>query len=1054
MKLIAKLKIAFLKMGFVLAGVIFLQTIAVSQQVVNRGMEDEHIRITLMDFSYFERMLIVSELNVLTGDKVVASDETGIIYIYPVERNMNQLEDVVFGIVSKACALENELDKDAQTQMILELSSRHGDWLEPYALTGQRETENDSCHTSLPFCTGTIYTFPAGVNTQAQIGPQYGCLSTKPNPAWYHLKILDPGPLQIFISSSPSRDIDYCLWGPYQDPITPCPMTATPGGLTSNKIVSCSYSAAHTETVNIPNGQTGEYYILVITNYSNQPCNITFQKSGGTGTTDCTILPPPATSNSPVCTGGTIQLSASTVPGASYNWSGPAGFISNQQNPSINNATYSNAGIYSLTITYNGITSEPTDTEVFVYDPPTATLSGSTSICEGDSTQLTVTTTSVGPYRIAVSSSQGGIPMVYNFFQPSFKFWVKPTSTTTYTLTSVQNNACQGQVFGEAVVTVRPKPATAFSTSNLCSQQQTQFTDETTVPVGGISSWDWNFGDGGTSNLQHPQHNYSNAGFYNVSLKVVGNNGCEKTLVKPVSINPTPSVDAGPDKTIAYGTNVQLDGSASGGSGSHSYQWVPADKVDNPTILKPNTVLLASTTDFTLTATDNQNGCKKSDMVKVNITGGPLAGVILAEPNEICHGSSTHLNAMISGGSGNYTYTWSSTPAGFNSNLEDVTVSPTQNTTYHLSVFDGFNTIQVEVMVKVNPLPIPNAGSNQTIPHGTSTTLESSVSGGTPSYSIEWSPANLVLAPTMPITPTVNLYESQNFTMKVTDSKGCVAVGNMTVTIEGGALQVNPKADVPVICRNSSTKIRAVPGGGSGNYQSYSWTSNPPGFTSNEAEPVVSPATTTTYTVTVFDGYNSIEGSVVVTVNQLPQISLIPENDYRVLKISPTEIGVCVYDTVYLDAGNPGSTYLWNNGSAEQIIAIQTSGISFDYQEFQVKVTNPETNCENTAVLTALFTFQYCSYGIDDKEADNRFRIYPNPSADGMFHYQIEGVKGDVVLEVYTAHGKLVDSEIISIASGSNYKSSLKLNRLSPGIYYLKLTGNETQILRKLVIQK
>jgi hypothetical protein len=81
-----------------------------------------------------------------------------------------------------------------------------------------------------------------------------------------------------------------------------------------------------TETANIPNGQTGQYYILVITNFSNQPCDITFQQSGGTGSTDCTILPPPATNNSPVCVGEMIQLNAATVIGAQYQWTGPNGF--------------------------------------------------------------------------------------------------------------------------------------------------------------------------------------------------------------------------------------------------------------------------------------------------------------------------------------------------------------------------------------------------------------------------------------------------------------------------------------------------------------------------------------------------------------------------------------------------------------------------------------------------------------------------------------------------------------------------------------------------------
>jgi hypothetical protein len=344
MKTIAKLKVTLTKTGMLLAGLfIFLNSVN-AQQVINRGAEDQYLRIDLMDYSYFERMVMVSEFHSLTDAKVVISEETGIVYIYPLVNSFNRIESAVSGIMGNACTLDKELDKDAQTAMILRLGSKHGEWLEYYALTGQRDTENDSCHKSMPFCTGTIYTFPAGTNTQAQAGPNYNCLTTRPNPAWYHLKIENPGPIGIFMYSTPSRDIDFCLWGPFTDPITPCPMTNTNGGLTGNKVVDCSYLPAHTETANIPNGQTGEYYILIITNFSNQPCDITFQQQSGSGTTDCTILPPPATSNSPVCVGGTLQLNAASVPGAAYQWTGPAGFISNQQNPTINGITHNNGG--------------------------------------------------------------------------------------------------------------------------------------------------------------------------------------------------------------------------------------------------------------------------------------------------------------------------------------------------------------------------------------------------------------------------------------------------------------------------------------------------------------------------------------------------------------------------------------------------------------------------------------------------------------------------------------------------------------------------------------
>lgn len=71
-----------------------------------------------------------------------------------------------------------------------------------------------------------------------------------------------------------------------------------------------------------------------------------------TGTAILTVLPAPAapsvSSNSPLCEGQGLQLSAPTLPGVTYSWTGPNGFSSSAQNPLIPAATPANAGIYRL----------------------------------------------------------------------------------------------------------------------------------------------------------------------------------------------------------------------------------------------------------------------------------------------------------------------------------------------------------------------------------------------------------------------------------------------------------------------------------------------------------------------------------------------------------------------------------------------------------------------------------------------------------------------------------------------------------------------------------
>ena len=144
--------------------------------------------------------------------------------------------------------------------------------------------QSATCNNALPFCTGSTYTFPASTNTPAPSGAFFDCLWTQPNPAFYYCEIDQPGNMTISISSTPYSDIDFMCWGPFTNPNTMC------NNLTAANVEDCSYSPSGFETCQINGAQTGEYYVLLITNYSNQNCNINFSQTGGNATTNCCIL--------------------------------------------------------------------------------------------------------------------------------------------------------------------------------------------------------------------------------------------------------------------------------------------------------------------------------------------------------------------------------------------------------------------------------------------------------------------------------------------------------------------------------------------------------------------------------------------------------------------------------------------------------------------------------------------------------------------------------------------------------------------------------------------
>lgn len=81
---------------------------------------------------------------------------------------------------------------------------------------------------------------------------------------------------------------------------------------------------------------------------------------------------PVVSSNSPVAVGSTITLSSNAIAGAAYQWSGPNNFSSNQQNPSISNATALNSGDYSLVVSVNGCVANPVATNVVINNTDTA----------------------------------------------------------------------------------------------------------------------------------------------------------------------------------------------------------------------------------------------------------------------------------------------------------------------------------------------------------------------------------------------------------------------------------------------------------------------------------------------------------------------------------------------------------------------------------------------------------------------------------------------------------------------------------------------------------
>ena len=269
--------------------------------------------------------------------------------------------------------------------------------------------ENATCATALPFCTdhGEYHFYPGVDSGTPCSGSLWGCsdpyycssnvshqhhgssysgIYTAPNPAFYYMRIADPGNLDIYMegytTEGDNLDIDFVCWGPFESLEDAC-------NLSCSNMIDASYAPDNNEDCYIDNAQTGQYYMLLITNYGNKNGEFTFSNIG-TGSTDCSIMEPGVTSNGPICVGETLELKATAYSGAdSYLWVGPDGWTSTQQNPTRPNAQVGMAGTYTCTITKNGETAVST-LEVEILPLPIASFTTSAQVvCQGSEVVFT-----------------------------------------------------------------------------------------------------------------------------------------------------------------------------------------------------------------------------------------------------------------------------------------------------------------------------------------------------------------------------------------------------------------------------------------------------------------------------------------------------------------------------------------------------------------------------------------------------------------------------------------------------------------------------------------
>lgn len=300
-----------------------------------------------------------------------------------------------------------------------------------------------------PFCTdenGGNYQYASGTTGSANDffgSGRVACLLSTPAPAWYYMRISNPGNITIRIQQS--TDVDFACWGPFNaesqeefienlccgfydlNIASSQNNTSSSAHYPYGNLVDCSYDPRVYEYCNIPNAQTGEYYLLLITNFSQVAGSINFYATqSSTATTDCAIMAQ-VSNDGPYCVGDTAHLFCNNPQqGAAYSWSGPDDWSSTSANPVIESVTADMDGnTYALVKTLNGNSSDTAFTTIHVYNPQAHIIAPDTVICQGDSVLL----------KAEYNADQESYELVWlpgNLHSDSC--YVTPSTTTSYIL--------------------------------------------------------------------------------------------------------------------------------------------------------------------------------------------------------------------------------------------------------------------------------------------------------------------------------------------------------------------------------------------------------------------------------------------------------------------------------------------------------------------------------------------------------------------------------------------------------------------------------------------
>jgi gliding motility-associated-like protein len=710
-----------------------------------------------------------------------------------------------------------------------------------------------------------------------------------------------------------------------------------------------------------------------------------------------------------VCEGATVTLTASG--GDTYMWtSDPVyDFEGNETSESIEVILFESTTFY-LEAT-NGCGAVSTELTINVVPAPVVDLGEDISSCEGE-----VVTLDAGEFTdVSYLWSDGSTEQTLD---------VMESGTYSVTVTSLSTSCVSS---GEVTVTFHSLPlALVAEDQSVCLGDQVFIgvDDSTPVPA---NSYLW------TSDPIDPSLTDNTISNPEVSPLVTTTytltetyeaTGCVNTASVTITVVEL-TADAGEDQTICGGQTAVL--------GPESvdeellYSWSSSDQGEQFDFNVPNPeVTPFETTTYTLTIEHATLGCLGTDDVTITVQPQPLADAGI--DYDICIGEEVELGGVSTGPIPANTYLWTSEPEDpslTDPTISNPSVSPQVTTTYTLTetyVLTGCSN-QNSITVTVHDFPQANVIADRDV------CADEVINLGTgtdePGFTYSWtsSPSGFFSSEANPtVIPGLYQLNDQNqivFSLVVSNGF-CTSEASTVITVYPEPVVV--VADDMTFCSADEAQNQSIGSVAVAGY-SYSWTSNPEGFTSSEANPQVSPTQTTTYILTVTDtqsGCNSTN-QVTIVINDLTIVSA--DNP----EICETDSVAILGESVVIVGGVAPYQYFWSDADGNSISSDAEPTVEAPFSESYNLMVMDQLGCFVNATLSViLIESPEVELFIGNMTAGENYAIYPGqtvtfealPAGYSFYEFYIidpveelpDEVPVDEALKSIFAEGNLVQS--------------------------------------------